>query len=140
MVINCDGLKGEKGGLTFQTALEQHSPDLIIGCESKLDTTIPTGSIFPEGYGITRKDGTKSGGGVFTAIRDNLISLDKPHIGSFYRPQKYTSAGYEPINQVFDSFSKTGMIFKQNKNVNVRKSTVTFLISSMKLDSHKFTN
>ena len=88
MVINCNGLKGEKGGLTFQTAVVQHSPDLIIGCESKLDTIrtirmIRTGSIFPEGYGITRKDGTKSGGGVFTAIRDNLISLDKPHIGSF---------------------------------------------------------
>lgn len=107
MVINCDGLKSEKSRVTFQAAVADHSPDLIIGCESKLDQSIPTYSIFPEDYNVIRKDRTQSGGGVFIAIKESLISVDKPefdvpceiiwsclefakagkvYIGSFYRP------------------------------------------------------
>ena len=78
MVINCDGLKGEEGQRSFKAAILNHSPDLIIGCESKLDSTIPTFSVFMESYNVIRKDRTKNGGGVFIAIRDTLISAEKP--------------------------------------------------------------
>ena len=137
MVINCDGLKGEKGRLSFQAALVDHSPDLILGCESKLDSTIPTFSVFLEGYNVIRKDRTKNGGGVFIAVRDTLISVDKPqfdapceliwsclefanagkvYIGSFYRPPKHTSAGFEPVNHLFDSISKVMQEIKNNRS------------------------
>ena len=78
MVINCDGLKGQKSRLDFQAAVAHHTPDIILGCESKLDATLPTYSIFSEDYNIICKDRTSSGGGVFIAFKNSNVTVDLP--------------------------------------------------------------
>ena len=47
--------KVKMGRLSFQAALVDYLPDLILGCESKLDSIIPTFSVFLEVYTIIRK-------------------------------------------------------------------------------------
>ena len=37
MIINCNGLKGPSRFSEFQVLLDFHKPDIILGCESKLD-------------------------------------------------------------------------------------------------------
>ena len=124
MVINCDGLHWPKVKAAFHASVEEHAPDIILGCESKLSPEMPTYSIFPENYNIRRKDRDKNGGGVFIAIKENLIAVDKPefdidceltwstlefpgsgklHLCSFYRPP---SGGTEPLEKLCDSVNK----------------------------------
>ena len=42
MKINCNGLKGASRRIEFQALLDLHQPDIVLGCESKLDKDIPT--------------------------------------------------------------------------------------------------
>lgn len=73
--LNCNGLKGLTKRAEFHSYIELHQPDIILGCESKVDTDIPTYSIFPESYDIVRKDRSSSEGGVFIAVRNNLVGV-----------------------------------------------------------------
>ena len=74
MAINCNGLKSSEKQAIFRGSLEQHDPDLVFGCESKIDGSIATYSIFPDNYEVYRNDRDKHGGGVFIAARNNLIT------------------------------------------------------------------
>ena len=85
MIINCDGMKSEKkkkkkkkNQADFRAAVDQHSPDVILGCESKLDSTLATYELFPSNYSVCRKDRSKIGGGVFIATKDFLITAEEP--------------------------------------------------------------
>ena len=74
MIINCNGLKSTEKQAVFRGALDQHDPDLVFGCESKIDSSIATYSIFPDTYEVYRNDRNKNGGGVFIAAKNNLIT------------------------------------------------------------------
>jgi len=96
----------------------------VFGCESKLDSTIPSYSIFPDSYTIHRLDRSQHGGGVFISAKHDLITIDetdhrstnceliwvsiqfsrteKLHIGSYYRPP---DSGTDPIEALDDSLS-----------------------------------
>ncbi len=82
VLINCNGLKSEKSRTDFQAAIKQHNPDVIFGCESKLNSDIPTYSVFPDNYEVLRKDCNSYGGGVFLAIRSDMVVLDRPEFDS----------------------------------------------------------
>ena len=62
--------------------MDLHEPDIVLGCESKIDSTIPTYSIFPDTYEIFRKDRTLNGGGVFIAIRNDLAAVHEHRLDS----------------------------------------------------------
>ncbi|XP_072028522.1 uncharacterized protein [Amphiura filiformis] len=135
MVINCDGLKGEKGRLDFQASIKEHAPDIIFGCESKLGSGIPSYSIFPEDYNVMRKDRNQSGGGVFLAVKGNFVSVEEPEfdapceivwssmefvkagrvfIGSFYRTP---NNDFDPVNHLSDSLAKVLSKIKSHCNI-----------------------
>jgi hypothetical protein len=135
MQINCNGLKGEDSKLDFQSAVEQHNPDIIFGCESKLDEGTPTYSIFSENYEVYRKDRTANGGGVFLAIRSDIVVVDRPefdsdaevtwasiefakngclYLGSYYRPPNSRNVALDHIQ---DSLSK--ILAKHHKLPNI---------------------
>ena len=124
MVINCNGLKGKDKQAVFRAAIDHHSPNIILGCESKICADQATYSIFPDNYIICRKDRTANGGGVFIAIRDNLVFSDMPEmdsdceliwanlqfagskplfIASYYGPQEGKP---KAVDKLFDSLSK----------------------------------
>ena len=68
--------------LLFRAHVEQHDPDIILGCESKIDGTIPSYSLFPDNFTVYRKDRDQHGGGVFVATKDKLISVDMSNLDS----------------------------------------------------------
>ena len=78
MQINCNGLKSVKSKIDFQATIAQHNPDIIIGCEPKLDDSIPTYSIFPDNYEVYRNDRNAFGGGVFVAVKMDFVSITRP--------------------------------------------------------------
>ena len=131
MQINCNGLKSAKSKVDFQAAIAQHSPDIILGCESKLDDGIPTYSIFPDNYEVYRKDRNAFGGGVFVAVKMDFASVVRPefdcsaevcwasidfanngtlYIGSCYRPP---GAKSEVIDELQNSINN--IIHKHRK-------------------------
>eukprot|EP00057_Strongylocentrotus_purpuratus_P010608 XP_011665082.1 PREDICTED: uncharacterized protein LOC105438667 [Strongylocentrotus purpuratus] len=82
MVVNCNGLKGNAKKSSFHAAIAHHTPDFVFGCESKLDDSLSSYSIFPSNYSIYRKDRNIHGGGVFIAIIDTLIVTECPEFDS----------------------------------------------------------
>ena len=111
MQINCDGLKGIRKRHKFEAEIELHQPDIIFGCESKLDSSIPTYSIFPDNYTVFRNDRNASGGGVFLAVKEDIVVVERAefvtdckitwisvefaksgtmYLASYYRPPGYT--------------------------------------------------
>ena len=79
MIINCNGLKGPS---RFSEFLHDfHKPDIILGCESKLDYDVPTYSVFPPTYSVFRKDRNRNGGAVFQAIKSEIVCEEMPNFG-----------------------------------------------------------
>ena len=84
IIINCNGIKSVNKQADFCAILEQHQPDLLLGCESKLNNNITTYEAFPENYTVYRKDHNINGGGVFvaTCTKDSIILSEEPTLDS----------------------------------------------------------
>ena len=55
--IKCNSIKGNTKNCEFRALLQPHDPHVILGCESKIDYTFPTYSLFPSHYTeVHRKD------------------------------------------------------------------------------------
>ena len=81
MIINCNCLKGPSRFSELQILLDFHKPNIILGCESKLDCEVPTYSFFPPIYSVFRKDRNRNGGGVFQAIKSEIVCEEMPNFG-----------------------------------------------------------
>ena len=79
MVINCNSLKSVTKEAAFRAHVEEHYSDIILRCESKINGTMPSYSLFPDNFTVYRKDRDQHGGGVFVATKDKLISVDMPN-------------------------------------------------------------
>ena len=111
---------------SLQIAVDYIKPDVIIGCESKLNENILTSEVFPENYrkNTFRKDRNVNGGGVFLSFRDEFVVEPLPnlendteaiwakvllpgekalYVGSFYRPPKSGSEPLEKLEGVLES-------------------------------------
>ena len=82
MVINCNSLKSVTKQAAFRAHVVQHDPDIRLGCESKIDGTMISYSLFPDNFTVYRKDRDQHGGGVFVATKDKLIAVDMPNLDS----------------------------------------------------------
>ena len=60
--MNCNGIKSSTKKAELLALIDLRKPDIVLGCESKLDSTIPSYSVFPSTYDILRKDRTSHGG------------------------------------------------------------------------------
>lgn len=63
----------------MQDLIETHNPEIILGCELHvhLDPQINNSEVFPSNYGNPyRKDRKLGEGGVFIAIRNDLITTE----------------------------------------------------------------
>ena len=54
--------------------LENHSPNIIAGCETWLTSSILDNEVIPRNYKLYRKDWKDGYGGVLIGIRSNLLS------------------------------------------------------------------
>lgn len=121
--INCQSINAKQAN--FQVLLATEDPDIVVGTESWLNSTIASGEMFPPTFQVFRKDRiTDSHGGVFIAVKNKYVvseakELDtdceiiwisihikgvKPvYIGAFYRSQT-TDLNY--ISELDSSLSK----------------------------------
>ena len=118
--LNFNSLKSNSKMAELNLLIQQHNPDVIIGCKSKLDENFTTHSIFPEDYEVQRSDRNRNGGGVILAIKDNLNPTPETHLnksinmrwssvkpkrgkkilfGSFYRPPSDTPDDLKPLDE-----------------------------------------
>ena len=60
--LNCNSVKGKDKNCEFRVLIDQHDPQVILGCESKIDSTLSTYSLFPDHYTeVYRRDRTRAG-------------------------------------------------------------------------------
>ncbi len=124
MIINCNGLKSISRSNELKALLDLHNPDFVLGTESKLEQDIPSYSIFPSNYAIFRNDRNRNGGGVFQAVRSDLVCTEEPdfindceiiwtslklsncktlYLSAFYRPPNSIT---EVLDKFHDSISR----------------------------------
>ena len=78
-VINLWGIRSKLAKL--QDFTDYHSPDVIIGTETKLKPDILDSEIFPHSYSVFRRDRVSNhGGGVLIAVKSNKAT--SPHFVS----------------------------------------------------------
>ena len=80
--LNFNSLKSTTKVAELNLLITNHNPDVIIGCETKLDNTHATYSIFPADYTVFRRDRNKHGGGVLITIRSLLNPTPEPALDS----------------------------------------------------------
>ena len=131
--INCCSLRSPSRRARLCGLLYEHTPDIIVGCESHLDNSYTSSEIFPAGFNIYRKDRTARGGGVFLAINDTLATMEEPaldanaeliwakvnlhnsppiYICSYYRPPH---SDLQPILELNESIDK---LTRKHQNCN----------------------
>ena len=78
--ININSIKSTYKIVLFHTFLNDVNPDIVIGNESKLDSTYKKCEIFPPGYrnNVIRRDRNNHGGGVFIIAKGeiNITEID----------------------------------------------------------------
>ena len=66
--LNCCSLRSLEKRARLQAIVEEHKPDIIIGCETHLDESYSSAEVFPRNFAIIRKDCCFGGGGIFLAV------------------------------------------------------------------------
>ena len=122
LTINFQSLKNKKEELN--TLIETAKPDVIIGTETWLNSTIYSSEFFPSYFDVIRKDRLDGYGGVLMAIRKDLehYPILKPEhveqvfpkihfgqnndllIGAFYRPP---NSDLQYVNDMCSSIEST---------------------------------
>ena len=78
MVINCNSLKSVTKEAAFRAHVEEHYPDIILRCESKINGTMPSYSLFPDNFKVYRKDRDQHGGEFLLQQRTSSFQLTCP--------------------------------------------------------------
>ena len=106
----------------------KYNPDIIIGTETHLDSSVNSSELFPSNYSVIRKDRNfdNSKGGVLIAMKDDLIGTHRTDldskceivwvtikiqgskdvtIGAFYRSPQFGDT-YDYMNELRESINK----------------------------------
>ena len=76
--LNCRSIRSQEKRANLEVLVYEHIPDIIIGCESHLDSTYESSEVFPSGYTVLRKDCSLGGGRVFLCFRETLPVIEQP--------------------------------------------------------------
>ena len=79
-----------------------HKPDFIFGTESRLNSSIKNGEIFPTSFNVFRKDRESStiGGGVFQISNEHVITSQLDNLSSSNSESIWTETQIKGINPV----------------------------------------
>ena len=72
LTINFQSIKSKQG--LVKNLIKSTKPDIVIGTETWINTTVTDNQIFPQNYKLYRKDRNMQGGGVFIAISNDILS------------------------------------------------------------------
>src|SRR6185312_13310425 len=97
-------------GLLFQTEVETHDPDIILGCETWLDDSIPDSLYFPNSYQVFRRDRNSHGGGICICVKQQLnATLVSVH--------KELEIMWVDISFQYRAPVKLGVVYKPDRNL-----------------------
>ena len=122
LTVNCRSLMSDKKRIDLHNLIETHKPNIIIGTESHLDSTIASSEIFPDNfqnpYRKDRKLGEDGDNNYITTetitkedceikwCKINIAGNQPLHIGAFYRQPNSGSEKIEelekPINTIVE--------------------------------------
>ena len=128
LVINFEGLCNKTADLAV--CIETYDPDIIIGTETHLDSSVNSSELFPDSYAVFRKDRcfgiNQKRGGVLIALKNDIIGTHRIDldtkceliwvtvkiqgakdvtIGAFYRSHTFASTA-EYMNELRESLSR----------------------------------
>ena len=72
--MNCQSINNKIG--EFEIMLQSTEADIVMGCESWLDSNIASNEIFSD-FSVFRKHRNRHGGGVFIAYKNDLVLAHK---------------------------------------------------------------
>ena len=77
IVFNFDGIRNKVADLA--TTIDNFHPDVIIGTETHINSSVNSSELFPPDFAVYRKDRTEgiSKGGVVIAIRNDLFGTHR---------------------------------------------------------------
>ena len=78
--LNCQSIRSTARRARLHALVYEHSPNIIIGCESQIDNSYSSTEVFPPGYCVLRKDHCEGAGGVFICIKENLSASAIPSL------------------------------------------------------------
>ena len=76
--LNFQSIRSQEKRASLEGLVYEHSPDVIVGCESHLDSTYMSSEVFPSGYAVIRKDCSLGRGGVFLCFCETLPVVEQP--------------------------------------------------------------
>ncbi|CAH1247588.1 Hypp7951 [Branchiostoma lanceolatum] len=109
---------------------EAVQPDIVVGTETWLDSSVGSCEVFPDTYNVFRRDRAGRGGGVLVAVKNNIIATHHPEpdcpceltwvqvqlansksifIGAYYRPP---TAGHDD----FAALERSVLQMRANNN------------------------
>ena len=135
LVINFCSIMNKVADLAV--CIGKYNPDMIIGTETHLDSSVNSSELFPSNYSVIRKDRNfdNSKGGVLIAMKDDLIGTHRTDldtkceivwvtikiqgskdvtIGAFYRSPQFGDT-YDYKNELRESINK--MKRKNNEHI-----------------------
>ena len=160
LVANCRSVKNKIADIAV--LINEHKPDIVFRNESWLKPDIKNSEIFPDSYKIYRKDRDNNGrgGGVFQAIKNDLIithhtdwdsgceivwsqcqlagvrNVKSIYFGSYYRPNKSDLVSVEELNV---SLLKMGTTLHKNNVILAGDFNAPDVDWTSPLDSDKLT-
>ena len=75
--LNCRSIRSQSKRANLLVLLNDHQADIVIGCESHLDSSIISSELLPSTYNIFRKDRSLGGGGVFIGTKNHLTVVEE---------------------------------------------------------------
>ncbi|KAG1684579.1 hypothetical protein GQR58_009384 [Nymphon striatum] len=129
--LNCNSIRSQRKSGMLKILIDQEKPHIILGSESKLDSSIENTEIFHNEYEIFRKDriDNNPGGGVFIAVHNTIIAIHQPqldceaesiwikiesanqkplYLASFYRPPGNNVDPLDAIEKSLDTLQSDG--------------------------------
>ena len=126
--LNCRSIKNKREELHI--VIEDAKPDVIIGTESWLDSTIDSSEIFPDSYNVFRKDRGSNiqGGGVFVAIHNKFSSspVEELNTDTEIIWAKITQKGKRDM-YVGSCYRSDNTMFDQKEHIEQIKLSLSFL-------------
>ena len=81
-LLKLSSIRRQEKQASFECLVYEHSLDVIVGCESHLDSTYTSSEVFPPGYSVIHRDRSLGGGGVFLYFREALPVVEQRSLSS----------------------------------------------------------
>ena len=77
--LNCNSIRSQHKSGLLKTLIDSEKFHIILGCDSKLDSSISRNEVFPQDYKINRTS-NNPGGEVFITVHTSILATHQPNL------------------------------------------------------------